>query len=309
MNCASNKPLGRRAPASGFSLVEMLLAIAITSAFVVGVYAAFISINKGHKEVEARIQALSNGRTALSMMSEEIKSAGFTGSSHYFFAVPSKLAYGDGIDNDGDGKVDEELVNGTLDVAANQSTIVQNDRHAQIGRLTERPLQVGKADLGDAQLDVDAKFGQDTLAFDIYPRVPTAQLARKRVIYSPGTYDNQPNVLLRTTYSYAADNSLVTSSSAPLAFGVAGVDMLYWDPNAQPANQKWVSSWDSRTESTFANPKLPLPAAVYIRLTMIADPRPAEALTPRQPMVVMPLETMVDIESVIHNARFPRPRL
>jgi hypothetical protein len=92
-------------------------------------------------------------------------------------------------------------------------------------------------------------------------------------------------------------------STSPLAFKVAGFDLLFWDPNVPAINQKWLIDWDSTLPAS-----LQLPASIYIRLTMLADPRPAEALVPGQPMDVIPLETIVNIEKIIDSPEYNAQR-
>ena len=42
---------------------------------------------------------------------------------------------------------------------------------------------------------------------------------------------------------------------------------------------------------------------------MIADPRPLESLVSGQPMDVIPLETIVNIEAIINDAQYPEAEL
>ena len=54
MSCVSNNPAGLKRPASGFSLLELLVAITITLLFVSAVYVTFVQISKGHQAADAR---------------------------------------------------------------------------------------------------------------------------------------------------------------------------------------------------------------------------------------------------------------
>ena len=285
------------------------MAITITLLFVSAVYVTFVQISKGHQAADARMDALRNGRAALATMTDEIKAANRLGSDFLFSGIHMVLSYGDGFDNNGDGQIDEEVVNGALD-APTTATAAQLGLHAQLGTHQERPLAVGRATLGDSQVDVDAKFGRDVLTFKVFPKVPTPAVGFKVITYGVMDYEGQSNVLVRQVQTYPQGSSTATSVSiAPLAFRVAGFDLLFWDPNALPADQGWVTSWDSTQWTQFANPKFPLPGSVYIRLTMIADPRPLESLVSGQPMDVIPLETIVNIEAIINDAQYPRPSL
>ena len=82
--------------------------------------------------------------------------------------------------------------------------------------------------------------------------------------------------------------------------------MLYWDSNAPVDRQNWLTEWQSdlKTFETF-----PLPASVYIRLTLYADDRPRGIIADGEPVQTIVLETMVNIESVIDNEDFARPSL
>lgn len=88
----------------------------------------------------------------------------------------------------------------------------------------------------------------------------------------------------------------------PIAFGVLGFDLLFWDSNALPGEQAWLEEWDSTDE-------LPntMPASVYIRLTLYADARPIESYEPGQPVDTITLESIVNIDSVINSASYLRP--
>jgi hypothetical protein len=190
-------------------------------------------------------------------------------------------------------------------------TVLQADRHAVIGSYRERPLKVAKVDLGDLDVDEDVLFGNDALIFTIHPspNAPDPGFILKTVTYAIGTYDGQDNVLLRQTRIERAGLEPLVGL-APLAFDVLGFDVLYWNPNAAPADQGWVKTWDSSQQPNFAPPKLPLPASVYARLTIRADRRPAEQTASGAPVEVSILESVVNIEQTIsNNVLYPRPKL
>lgn len=304
MSCVSTNP---RRPGAAYTLLEVMVALLVTMIFIGGVYTTFIQISKGHQVAQARMNAMNSARTALSSMSADIKTANRLGGNVHFVGVDAALPYGDGVDNDGDGAVDEETVNGMLDQVTT-ATEAQLDRHARLRMMSERPLQVGRVDLGDSQVDVDAVFGRDVLEFFVKPEVPTPEMINKIIRYYVDDFEGEHNVLLRETWIVPeADNPQI--SVTPLAFGVAGLDMLYWDPNAQPQDQGWLPAWNSDLASAFPFPKLAMPGAVYIRLTMFTDPRPAETIQAGQPVEVTPVETIVNLEEIIHDAMYPRPNL
>lgn len=319
MSCASTRPTPdpRR---RGFSLLELLIAVAITLTFMSGVYMTYIQVLRTHDETERRLEAMRNGRAALTTLSSEIKALNRAANPGFddilLIARRDALDHGDHIDNDRDGKFDEEIVNG-LDDDATSGTVLANDRHALIGAVYERPLWVGKADLGDANVDEDIRFGHSFMTFRIFPSAPTPALVSKTITYAIANYDGQDNVLVRQTIiERSTGEPLVTV--APLAFGVLGFDVLYWNPNEAPANQYWVDRWDSSaadpadpaaTESAPLQPPLGLPATIYVRLTMMADRHGIEALAAQTAVQTLNLETMIDIEQTIGDARYPRAGL
>jgi prepilin-type N-terminal cleavage/methylation domain-containing protein len=311
MNCVSTKPFSHhpRPGSSGFTLLEILLAVAISSAFLAGAYTAYIQISKAHDASEARMDALRNARAALVTMSRELKSDIMADSQVGLTSVNKVLAFGDGIDNDGDGKIDEEIVDGKLDEAGGETGVSETSYHAKLGNLYERPLFTSQPDLGDAQVDVDAKFGHDEITFRTAP--PPGMISKTISYYiNETTFDGHPNVLMRHTEIESPDGGTPLTTDAPLAFGVLGLDLLYWNPNAQPQDQGWVVAWDSRLSDNFASPKLPLPASIYLRLTMYADPRPQAAVAiDGQPVQTVTLETVVDFEQTIGSKKYPRPNL
>lgn len=316
MNCVSTKPFNHhpRLGQSGFSLLEILLALAISSAFLAGTYTAYIQISKAHDASEARMEALRNARAAMATMTYELKSNILTGSQTGLVGVSQTLPFGDGIDNDQDSKIDEEIVNGKLDDTSGGTLFPVINNHAKLGNLYERPLFINLPDLGDTQVDVDAKFGHDRITFRVSPPSPPPPggITSKIISYyiNETTFDGHPNVLMRHTEIVPSDGSTPLVTDAPLAFGVLGFDLLHWNPNAEPQDQGWVETWDSSQSDNFASPKLPLPASIYLRLTMYADPRPQAAVAiDGQPVQTVILETIVDLEQTIGSKKYPRPTL
>jgi prepilin-type N-terminal cleavage/methylation domain-containing protein len=308
MSFVSSKPRVGGGPGRAFTFLEILIALAIAAAFLSGVYAVFIQISKARAASEARMDAVRNGRAAISTMADDLKSSNQLAGNYLFLGTHHNLSYGDGIDNDGDGQIDEEIVDGILNDAANPFNASRDDRHAQIGSFRERPLFVDKPDLGDAGVDVDAVFGRDELTFRIYPQTPTPSLPFKTITFSVEDFEGQPNVLVRRSVIERSPDPPIIAE-APLAFGVLGLDLLYWNPNASPDSQGWAATWDSNQLTGQGPFVIPLPAAVYIRLTLSADTRPIQALDPGRPVETMILETTVDIEQVIHSALYQRPVL
>jgi type II secretory pathway pseudopilin PulG len=299
-------------------MIEMLIAVAIVSIFLSGIYATYIQVAKVNQQATAQLEALRNGRSALQSLSDELKSLNDIGGNGLLIGpdVPPR-AFGDGIDNDGDGRTDEEIVNGIDDDPTSPPTpIIATDRHAFLNpanTLRERPRGIAVSDLGDANVDEDARFGQDFLIFQVTPETPS-DIIVKVITYAipPEGFDGVPNVLVRQTRIERVNPadptgpSLVEGGLAPIAFGVLGFDLMYWDSNASAATQNWLTAWDSTTK---AGERFRLPASIYMRLTVQADPRPAEILEDGDPQKVLIVSTVVNIESVIDSPLFERPLL
>src|SRR5688572_8031657 len=98
-----------------FTFVEVLVAVTVASAFLLGVYATFIQVLKTQAVANARETANRNGRAALTSMSDEIKQINKLGSAVLFIGINDTLAYGDKLDNDADGRTDEETFDGLDD--------------------------------------------------------------------------------------------------------------------------------------------------------------------------------------------------
>ncbi|MCE5229203.1 prepilin-type N-terminal cleavage/methylation domain-containing protein [bacterium] len=319
MSCASTRPITnpRR---HGFSLVELLIAMTIALVFLSGIFMTYFQIMRTRDEAERRLDAMRNGRAAITTLSMELKALNrdYNPGIDDILLVARRdiLDHGDRIDNDGDGTIDEEIVDG-LDDDLTSGTVLTNDRHALLGTVRERPMYVGRTDLDDAGVDEDIKFGQSLMTFRIFPTTPSPSLISKTITYAIANYDGQANVLVRQTIiERAVGEPDVTV--APLAFGVLGFDVLYWNPNEAPANQYWVDRWDSSAadpahpaSSTPAAlfPPLGLPAGIYVRLTLMADRHGDRAVANNQPVQTISMETIINIEQTIGDARYPRPSL
>ena len=56
-------------------------------------------------------------------------------------------------------------------------------------------------------------------------------------------------------------------------------------------------------------PRLPLPASILAVVTIYADPRPMDAYTPGDPVEVLRIPIIIDVEDIIGDALYPRPIL
>ncbi len=295
----------------GFSMTEVLMAIAIVSIFVSGMIAVFVQVTRTADQSQAVTKAVSNARAALDMMALDIKQANYGGSFPGRFVAfdnPTPLVtaggarYGDGQDNDQDGKIDEETSN-ALDDDADWTT--ESDRHALIspGRF-ERATFRGVADLGDAKVDEDCQFESDILGLRIYPKPGDTAARDIEMIYSLGSFEGRDHVLLKTVRDPASAQNTV-KEVAPLAENVLSFSATYWNPNSD--KPYWVTSWDSQGSMATAEPGLPLPSSVYLQLQVYADSRPIDQYHPGDPVKVETVSTIVNIEQIIHDPRYRRP--
>jgi type II secretory pathway pseudopilin PulG len=290
----------RRTRSRAMTLVEVLVAVAVAGAFFAGVLAAFIQIVKASDLAEAKLQAINNARAALELMAIDIKQARIDPRRplQYFVGRHNTLAYGNGIDDDGDGRIDEEIADGRDNDG--DWSYQSDDHHANIAGYYERPMFVGSADLDDLHVDEDCKFENDRLAFRIFPDPGDPQSRDDLITFYIGTYEGEGNVLLRGITRKVSSGGQPEEPS-PLAFNVVSLNLLYWDPNRTP--NYWVTEWDSYQAASFPDPGIEIPVAVYISVTVYAGTKPLKELKPGQPMETIELSTTVNIEQVLKDMR------
>ncbi len=104
---------------SGFSLVEILIALVLAGLVSTAIYKVYISQNKSYAVQEHITEMHQNLRTAMSMLKQEIRMAGYdparnasagissAGADTIQFSMDISGGDTDGIDNDADGSVDE----------------------------------------------------------------------------------------------------------------------------------------------------------------------------------------------------------
>jgi len=297
----------RGGPPGGWTLVEMLVALAVALVFLGGVFAAFIQIVRASDRSERMIEAYENARAAVEAIADYVKVARIEPSRpfQYFQGVNIPTLAGDRVDNDRDGRIDEEQPNG-LDDDGDFNPAV-DDRHAAAGGIVERRLFAGVPDLGDGHVDEDCVFHRDRLSLAIFPDPHDPGSRDEITSFSIGTWEGENNVLLQAVLRNASSPT-ARLEIAPLAYGVLSVNFLYWDPNRSPPY--WVEEWDATT--SHPSPGIKLPAAVYISVTVYAGRIPLEQLGPDEPIETVTASTVVDVEAVIHDPRYEllvRPNL
>jgi prepilin-type N-terminal cleavage/methylation domain-containing protein len=308
---------GQRGHRAGFSIVEVLIAMAIALTFLSALYTSFIQLMRASDQMRARVEAMRHGRAAMLTLTDEFRAISRSGADYLLVGVSEKLTHGDGRDNDDDGSIDEESVTGRDDDG--DYNALNDDNHAFISTpfvgldVFERFNFLLVDDLGDFKVDEDVVFGNDTLQFQLFPPAIDASLTSATISYGLGALDGRSHVLLRT--AKVEDGSGTTTTMAPLAFGVLGLDLLYWDPNRDHSaldphdRPYWFTDWDSRDAGSFNAPQLPLPASIYMRLTLYADRRPLASYQPGEPVDTLILQTVVNLEDIIGDAVYPRPSL
>lgn len=319
---------GRRS-GGGFTFVEVLVALAMAMVFLGALYGGFTTALRASHEAQSRLEALRNGRAAVMTIYDEFKAISVFSSS-FLIGLDDVAAFGDGIDNDGDGVVDDplEVMNGRDDDG--DFNVLTDDRHAfldgQDNDFYERFHYVNQFpfsgyfgnevdDLGDANVDEDLRFGRDALIFRVEPTSAEPDVLFRTITYQIGTYDAQQNVLLRTSRTEFTPQSgrRALEVVSPIAFDCVGLDFLYWnpngdnDPNTVRTNRPyWTTTWNSLQSGGFQPPQLPLPASIFVMVTMYADPAPVVSYQGGEKIRTLRIPMIVNVEEIIGDIRYPR---
>ncbi len=305
------------------SLTELLVAVTISLIFMTSVVAAYIQISRAADISASRVQAHSRARNAIDHLLREVRQVRFDpalGEDQIFVLASSALTRGDRIDNDRDGSIDEEIVNGRDD---DGDWTMASDNHAPLLFTGDRGEYVGVPDLGDFQVDEDITFSRDSLRFRIPADAGLGAPARE-IRYFVGAFDGFNDVLLREEISAPGTASEVTTLE-PVIFDVLSFDVLAWNANddvdspATPQAPYWSEEFDSAAiratvppiapiGAPLGTPALEFPAAIYVRVTvnaeslMLADipswPLGTEALQ------TVTLESIASIDAVTSDPRY-----
>jgi prepilin-type N-terminal cleavage/methylation domain-containing protein len=299
MSCAS------KADRRGFTLVEVMIVTAIVLIFTGGAAAIFIQLIQTSDAIDARIDAVKNGRFFLDTLSDDLAQASINPAiprAEMFVGVNTPLPFGDLADNDHDGVVDEEAPDGVDNDG--DWMLARDDHDFQTIFAGGGPISVAERgwhepDLGDGHVDEDVVFNSDELSFWI--RGPlTGNVLRQQVTYRVEPFEGEENVAVRHVHTLHSDGTPPTDEVGPLAFKVVSLNFLYWDHRQSP--QRWVESWDS---GAIAPAELGAPVSVYAEITVHSDST-ALSLPPTRPLSVMRMGTAADIESVLRSPLFPR---
>ena len=243
----------------GFTLLEYLVAAMISLIFLSSLVTVYIQIDKSAKISNARMEAYQNARAALDFLTNEIKDA----RPNFFLLIDRNLPYGDRIDNDGDGRIDEELADG-----------VDNDgdwisgRDDRDNRFSNGATEYGYGipDLGDDRVDEDVRYSRDELTF----RVASPIGVGFDINYRIELFQDENDVLLRTINS-------TPPIISPIAFDVLSFNILAWNNN--PLNPGWVTSLSGDA-----------PTTIYAEITVQPDYPNLEPIT---------VHTIINLELVM----------
>ncbi len=297
MSCASRTD--RR---HAFSLVELMIVSVIAVVFTATAATVFIQLIQTSDAVDARIEAASNARFFLDTLTEDLMQASISpaiGRATLFVASHVPLTFGDLVDNDADGVVDEESPDGQDNdgdwILARDDRDLQTTFGATL--IQERGFQV--PDLGDGHLDEDVVFNLDELSFWV-PGPSASNVTRRQLTYRVQNFAGEDKVAVRISRSEFNDGTPDLVETGPLAFEVVSLNFLHWDHTL--AAPDWVETWDS---GAIPAPELPAPGSVYAEIT-VHGASTRLLLPPTQPLVVTRMATIVNLENVIQSSGFVR---
>lgn len=313
----------------GLSFTEILVAMAISLIFMGSVSTAYIQISRASEVSQRRIAAHNRARSAVDQILRDIRLIDddpALGADQLFLILDGPRSFGDGIDNDNDGLIDEEALDGFDN---DGDWTIADDNHAELAPgLFERPNFVGVPDLGDFAVDEDIVFAADRMVLRI-PANPVRGRPPEVVRYSIGTFDGEDNVLIRT--SIVDPDGTPTSSTTPVIFDVVSLDLLPMNANnnvfsPSPTQRPyWVPQYDSFAfgfgfqqpiGGFFFNPPYEFPSSILVRVTvnssfdsLATQGFPASG---QAPVEFTYAQTIVAVDSVVNSAvynTFTRPTI
>ena len=304
----------------GLSMIEVLVAMVISLIFVGSISSVFVSTLRATEDAQAQVRAHNRARAAVDAISRDLKSLqvdpvfGVTASTLVLTNQP--LAYGDFVDNDGDGLIDEEAVDGR----DNDGDFV--DQHTVVGLAVERRYYQFTDDYGDRGVDEDFTFSNDEITFLFTPPSLTPgppPLFRQRTTYRIDTFDGVDNVLVRERTDINLGTGVETTKIDPVVFDVVSLDILGYNVNTYGAvaeTPDYFTTWNAFLLPLGSRPYLaPLgvppfayPASFLVRVTVNAERQPLDVISDwplggRQ-LKTVTLETVVAVESVLSNANY-----
>lgn len=295
----------------GLTMMEIIVAVAIILTIMVGVVWSFVELLDSHDRARARMEATANARSAMEVLSRDIKTARNDAATTGSFTgqTDSSAGGGDRFDNDGDGDVDEELFNAIDDDGG--WAAAQDDKHAilssgTLGQYAERPVFYGAADLGDGDIDEDTGATSATLEFDIYDS-PGEPLNRHVRFYVGNDSDGTPHTLMREVIGVDPVTSTTVITSGPLCYNVHSFGLLFW--NHALAKDASANPWDTQWPPVTTGSLTVAPSTVYARISVYAGkPYDLDEVPAGQVIETVTLSTAVNVEAVLADPTYAAQR-
>lgn len=295
----------------GLTMMEIIVAVAIILTIMVGVVWSFVELLDSHDRARARMDATANARAAMEVLSRDIKTArndaGNPGS--FVGQTNSSPGGGDRFDDDGDGDVDEESLNGADDDGS--WVLAQDDKHAllssgSLGQYAERPVFYGAPDLNDGDIDEDLGATSATLEFDIFDS-PGEPLNRHVRFYVGNDFEGTPHTLMREVTGVDPVTSTTVITSGPLCYNVQSFGLLFW--NHASAKDSSANPWDTQWPPVTTGSLTVAPSTVYARISVYAGkPYTLDEVPADQVLEAVTLSTIVNVEAVLADPTYAAQR-
>lgn len=310
----------------GITFIELLVALTISLIFVGSVAAAFIQIIRASDEAEAKVRAYQSARSAVEAIARDIRFVQLDTDPDYqqLVLINRNLTYGDLVDNDGDGSVDEEF----FDARDNDGDWgFDDDRHPTIGGFSERWGFLGVDDYGDEDVDEDCRYSADELTFIVPAGLVFPGNPRLRVTYRLGSFEGEDHVLLRAVVVDPDPTGPYTEEVEPMVFDVVSLDIMAWNPNSNTPREVggvrrayWVNEWDAEQinfpfiqvlnspDGDVNAPPFKLPASFLISAVVNAERLPLSEIRGwpfgTRSLRTVRMSTVVNVEDTINDPRY-----
>lgn len=142
----------------GFTLIEILVAMAVSSFVMAGIFSVYWAQSKSHRKQQQIVERQQNLRAVMFLMEKDIRMAGYDPTKSDIagvddaqidtiqFTMNTGGGGSDGIDNDYDGQVDEDTPGQELDGIDNDGdTIVDEPDEADESRYSDDSITTGES--------------------------------------------------------------------------------------------------------------------------------------------------------------------
>ncbi|MDI6783450.1 MAG: prepilin-type N-terminal cleavage/methylation domain-containing protein [bacterium] len=195
---------------NGLTLTEVLISMTITAIIASAIYLTFSTVLGGYNKGKAQVTMAETARAALTKLTDDLRNVSVSTSQPFLVSNDSSAnKKGDGIDNDKDGIIDEEIRDG-------------KDNDGDYNAATD-DLDNDGADLDDYHIDEDCTYDKDTVEFHT--------TGGNHLLY----YVDTSHRLMRKK----------DASEDPVAFSVREFNVLCWDTTTM----LWQQSWNSDSTS------------------------------------------------------------